>query len=158
MSYTPLDGTILTSTLLRNGPDVVACWILLLASCDKIGESSMQASAAASLLRISDERAKAAFAILQQPDPESRNRDHDGRRILPIPGGGWHIVSFQKYQWLASRARASQRQRKYEANRKAREGQGEAKEYVCEEEGCVMAAEATDAGRMLCSRHLFDAT
>lgn len=157
MSYTPLDGGIVTSTLLRNGPDVVACWILLLATCDKLGESSMQPSAAASLLRITDERAKAAFAVLMAPDPDSRNKDQEGRRILPLKGGGWHVVSYQKYQWLASRARAAQRQRKYEANKKARENQAEAGEYICEADGCNQQAEAAHGGRMLCSKHLFDA-
>jgi len=157
MSYAPLDSGIVTSTLLKNGPDVVACWILLLATCDKVGESSMQPSAAASLLRISDERAKAAFAVLASPDPDSRNKDHEGRRIVSLKGGSWHIVSYQKYQWLASRARASQRQKKYEANKKAREDGAEAAEYVCETDGCTMQAEAAAGGRMLCARHLFDA-
>jgi len=156
MSYAPLDGGIVTSTLLKEGPDVVACWILLLATCDKVGESMMQPSAAASLLRISDERADQAFKILQAPDPKSRNKDHQGRRILALPDGGWHVVSYQKYQWLASKARAAQRQRKYDANKKARDGQGEAREYVCEEDGCNQQAEASHTGRMLCSRHLFE--
>jgi hypothetical protein len=157
MSYAPLDSGIITSTLLKNGPDVVACWILLLATCDKLGESSMQPSAAASLLRISDERAKAAFSVLQEPDPDSRNKHREGRRIIALDGGGWHVVSFQKYQWLASRARASQRSKKYETNKRARESQAEAVEYICEEEGCSVPAEAAHEGRMLCSRHLFEA-
>ena len=110
------------STLLKNGPDVVACWLLLLASCDKLGETDMQPSAVASLLRIEDDRAEAAFQILQAPDFKSRNNEHEGRRIVPVGGGRWHVVSYQKYQWLASRARATDRQRKYEANKKTREG------------------------------------
>lgn len=111
----------MTSTLLKNGPDVVACWVLLLASCDRNGESTMQPSAAASLLRIGDDRAKAAFAILQEPDPDSRNSEHDGRRLIRQDDGTWFVVSHQKYQWLASKARAAQRQRRYEASKKARE-------------------------------------
>lgn len=157
MSYTPLDSALLTSTLLRNGPDVVACWVLLLAGCDKLGETDMQPSTAAGLLRISDERADKAFEILSAPDPKSRNKAHDGRRIIPLGEGRWRVVSHQKYQWLASRARASQRQRKYEANKKAREAQAEAKEYVCEQDGCSMPAEVSHDGQMVCSRHAFDA-
>jgi hypothetical protein len=156
MSYTPLDSEILTSTLLKNGPDVVACWMLLLASCDKLGESSMQPSAVAGLMRISDERAEAAFAILQAPDPKSRNKEHDGKRILPLDGGRWFIVSHQKYQWLASKAKASQRQRKYEANKTAREEQAESRDHACEQPGCEQLAEAAHGGRMLCSKHVFD--
>ena len=81
MSYTPLDSDFLTSTLLKEGPDAVAVFALILASADKLGESAMQPSIAASLLRISDERAEEAFRILAAPDPRSRNREHDG----PIP-------------------------------------------------------------------------
>ena len=157
MAFTPLDGSILTSTLLRNGPDVIACWLLMLASCDKLGESTLTPDSAASLLRISDERAEAAFAILQAPDPKSRNKEHEGRRIVPLEGGAWFIVSHQKYQWLASKAYASKRSQKYLTNRKAREQQAEPREYVCETSGCTQPAEAASGGRMLCSRHLFDA-
>jgi hypothetical protein len=118
VGFTPLDTGILTSTLLKEGPDVVACWALLLSSADKVGESSMSSSTAASLLRISDERAEAAFDVLASPDPKSRNKEHDGRRILPLDGGKWFIVSHAKYQWLASRAAATERQRKYEARQR----------------------------------------
>jgi hypothetical protein len=155
MSYTPLDSDFLTSTMLKEGPDVVAIWTLLLASTDKVGESSMQPAAAASLLRISDERAEAAFAVLAAPDPKSRNKEHQGKRILPVEGGKWFIVSAQKYQWLASRAAATIRQRKYDANKRSREAKGEAKAERCESPGCkAKAAEAVD-GMMLCSKHSF---
>jgi hypothetical protein len=156
MSYAPLDGGIVTSTLLKNGPDVVACWVLLLATCDKLGESNMQPSAAASLLRISDDRAEVAFALLASPDPKSRNKDREGRRIVRLEDGNWHVVSYQKYQYLASRARATQRSQKYEANKKAREAHAEAKAYICEADGCMDPAEATSGGKVYCSRHVFD--
>lgn len=156
MSYTPLDSDFLTSTMLKEGPDVVAIWTLLLASTDKLGQSSMQPAAAASLLRISDERAEAAFSILAAPDPKSRNKDEEGRRILPADGGKWFIVSAQKYQWLASRAAATIRQRKYDAAKRSRESKGEAKAEQCEIFGCKSKSVGAVGGKMVCSKHSFE--
>jgi len=156
VSYTPLDSAFLTSTLLREGPDVVAVWMLVLASADKLGESSMQPSIAASLLRIDDERAEAAFARLSAPDPRSRNKECEGRRIVPRDDGRWFVVSHQRYQWLASRAAATNRQRRYEERRKEREVDGRISESTCEQEGCSMPVELAVAGRKVCNAHAFD--
>ncbi len=155
MSYTPLDRGILTSTLLKEGPDVVAVWTLILASTDKLGESEMQPSAAASLLRISDERAKAAYNILSAPDPDSKNGDCEGRRIVRLESGKWRVVSHAKYQRLASRAAATERQRRYEANLKHREAQAKAAENTCDEPGCGRPADAAAGGRKVCAAHAF---
>lgn len=157
MSYTPLDDSLLTSTLLKEGPDVVAVWALILASANKLGESGMQQSVAASLLRISDERAEAAFQTLAAPDPCSRNQEQGGRRILPCKDGRWLIVSHQKYQWLASRAAATERQRRYELRQKERDRTGAATESTCDEPGCGLPAASSVAGRMVCTAHAFDA-
>jgi len=154
-SYTPLHCGLLTSTLLKEGPDVVAVWTLILASTDKLGESDMQPSAAASLLRISDERAKAAFALLSEPDPESKNRDHEGRRILRQENGKWLVVSHEKYQRLASRAAATERNRRYEARLKEREAKAEATAETCDVPGCSRPAENAGGGRKVCSAHAF---
>lgn len=153
MSYTPLDADFLTSTLLKEGPDVVSVFALIMASTNKLGESGMEASIAASLLRISDERAEAAFKILAAPDPRSRNRAHDGRRILPRENGRWFLVSHEKYQWLASRAAATESNRRYEARKKERERSGNASAATCDESGCGLLGEVAAGGRMTCSAH-----
>src|SRR5262245_9764931 len=121
LSYTPLDSDFLSSTLLREGPDAVAIWALVLAAADKLGKSGMQPCIAASLLRIADERAQPAFDVFARPDPQSRNKDHDGRRLLRRGDGRWFIVSHQKCQWKASRGAATERQRRCEARQKERE-------------------------------------
>ena len=121
MAYTVLDSEFAGSTMLKHGPDVVACWMLLLATTDKLGESYMQPSAAASLLRIDDERANRAFEILQAPDPGSKNREFEGRRIIRQENGKWLVVSHGKYQARASRSWATERQKAYLRRRKAQE-------------------------------------
>ena len=121
MAYTVLDSEFAGSTMLRHGPDVVAIWMLLLATTDKLGESYMQPSAAASLLRIADERAQAAFQVLQATDADSKNREMEGRRIVRQPNGKWLGVSHGKYQARASRVWATERQKAYLRRVKERE-------------------------------------
>jgi len=121
MAYTVLDSEFAASTMLKHGPDVVACWMLLLATTDKLGESYMQPSAAASLLRIADERAQVAFQVLLTPDPDSKNPEFEGRRIIRQENGKWLVVSHGKYQARASRSWATERQKAYARRRKAQE-------------------------------------
>lgn len=121
MAFTVLDSEFAGSTMLKHGPDVVAIWMLLLATTDKMGESYMQPSAAASLLRISDERSATAFEILKAPDPDSKNVEMEGRRIVRKENGKWLVVSHAKYQARASRASASERQKAYVKRLKAQE-------------------------------------
>jgi hypothetical protein len=48
------------------------------------------------------EETKKAVAILEAPDPDSSDPDHEGRRIERVPGG-WIVINAQKYRDLASR-------------------------------------------------------
>ena len=81
MSWNPLDESLLSSSILAEGPDVVATWALLIASANKYGVSNLTVPAVASLLRISDERAEQAFAVLAAPDKHSRNKDYSESRL-----------------------------------------------------------------------------
>lgn len=125
MAYTPLDETLLRSTLLKEGPVVVATFTLILASRDRYGETDLTPSAVAGLMRITEAEAERAFEVLSSPDPKSRNREHEGRRIIPTEDGRWQIVSSEKYQRRASREAAAERQRRHRARLK------EAKVQVC---------------------------
>jgi len=119
MSWTPLDDGLLTSTLLAEGPVPVAVWALILASADRYGVSKLQPTAAASLLRISDDEARKAFEVLQGEDTWSRNEAHHGKRIIKTEEGYWAIVSYEKYRKMASKQMAAERQRKYEERKRA---------------------------------------
>ena len=120
MSWNPLDESLLSSSILAEGPDVVATWALLIASANKYGVSNLTVPAVASLLRISDERAEQAFAVLVAPDKHSRNKEHEGRRIV-ADTDGWLLVSHAKYRERASRMGAADRQARYVERMKARQ-------------------------------------
>lgn len=151
MAFTPLDSGFLRSTLLHKGADVVAIWALILASKDKFDESDLMPEVCASLLRMSDDRAEAAFEILQQPDPHSRCQLEEGRRIIRAENGKWKIVSGEKYQYLITRAAANERQ-----NRFARKKKAAAKNRCEAEPGCQGEVVGMLNGKAVCSKHSFD--
>jgi len=62
---------------------------------------------------------------LSQPDPRSRSREHDGRRIIPLDSNrdwGWIIVMYQHYRSL----RDEQSRRDYFRDAKRRQREREA--------------------------------
>ena len=153
MAFTPLDSNFVFSTIVSEGPDVVATWVLLLSTKDKFHESEMQPPAVAKLLGIPVERADAAFECLSSPDPRSRHREFDGRRIMRQPAGTWLIVTGDKYQERASKAAAEARKVKYARNKAARAANATPAEFICEKYGCTRIAAAMVAGKRICSGH-----
>lgn len=125
MGWNPLDESLLSSSLLSEGPDVVATWALLIASANRQGETHLTVPFIASVLRISEERVEAAFSVLTAPDKRSRNKEHGGRRIVPVEDG-WLLVSHAKYRQKASRMAAADRQARYLERMKERQAAGEA--------------------------------
>lgn len=39
-----------------------------------------------------------AFAILTAPDPDSRSKEFDGRRVIVLDNGDWQLVNYAKYR------------------------------------------------------------
>lgn len=109
MGYNPLFDSLLGSSLLVEGPDVVAVWALLLASADRAGISEWTAPAMAGLMRISEERVDRALEILSSPDPRSKSKREEGRRIIKDVGGGWFVVNHDIYRDKARREASAER-------------------------------------------------
>jgi hypothetical protein len=151
MSWNPLFLDLLTSSVLAEGPVVVATWALLIASADRYGESDLTPPAVASLLRISDEEADRAFEVLASPDKRSRSRTHEGRRILRTEEGRWILTTHAQKRRLASKDAAAERQRRHR-ERLRREAEDAA---CCDEPGCLNEVAGAAEGRRLCSLHAF---
>jgi hypothetical protein len=122
MSYVAVDRDIWTSTVLKEGPVVVATWLLLMADADRYGITRATPTSIASVLRVSDEEVEAAYEILLRPDKNSRNRDKGGARLERLEDGSYHLVSFSKYKERASKQNAARRQRDYLERKKVKEG------------------------------------
>jgi uncharacterized phage protein (TIGR02220 family) len=49
------------------------------------------------IARVSTEECRAALATLSSPDPDSRTKEHEGRRIREVDGG-WLLLNYAKYR------------------------------------------------------------
>ncbi len=99
--YTKLFGSILTSTIWDENPATCKLWITMLALADRNGEIQASVPGLAHQARITLEECRDGLDRLLGPDHDSRTPDHEGRRIVQIPGG-WVILNHSKYRDLMS--------------------------------------------------------
>lgn len=114
MSYTKLFNSIITSTIWMENNDTRIVWITMLAMADKNGEVQASVPGLARVAGVQTESCREALAKFLSPDPDSRTKDDDGKRIEPIEGG-WRLLNHRKYREMCSR----EEQKASEAKRKA---------------------------------------
>lgn len=123
MSYTKLFSSIVHSTIWRESNEVRLVWITMLALADRDGVVEASIPGLADAARVSLPECERALAILSAPDPYSRSKLKDGRRIEACKGG-WSLVNYDEYRHRASKEdsleKAAERQRRWRA-RNARE-------------------------------------
>ncbi len=95
--YTKLFGSIVASTIWREDNDTRIVWITMLALANKDGVVEASIPGLADLSRVTVEACRAAIVKLEAPDPDSRTKEYDGRRISPIDGG-WSVLNHAKYR------------------------------------------------------------
>ena len=117
MSYTKLFQTIVTSTIWSENDQTRIVWITMLALADKNGEVMGTIPGLARVAGVSVEACREAIARFLAPDPDSRSKTDEGRRIEELPEGGWQLINHAKYRIMASEAdrkdKASKRQARY---------------------------------------------
>lgn len=115
MSYAKVFGSLLDSTVWRLDDGDRLIWITMLVMADRDGIVESSVPGLADRARVSRERCEHALAVLSAPDPDSRTKADEGRRIREVDGG-WQIVNYEKYRDKAtaeeSRAKAADRQRR----------------------------------------------
>lgn len=114
-SYTKLFTSIVTSTIWNEDDKTRIVWITMLALADKNGEVQGSVPGIARVAGVAVDDCRAAVAKFLSPDPDSRTKDDEGRRIEEIEGG-WHLLNHRKYREMASKDES----REAEAKRKAR--------------------------------------
>lgn len=95
--YTKLFETILDSSVWFESPATRLVWITLLAMKNRNGVVAASVMGVAHRARVTLEEAKTALEKFQSPDPFSRTKDFDGRRIEEVDGG-WKILNHAKYR------------------------------------------------------------
>lgn len=95
--YTKLFNSILASTVWREPMETRIVWITLLAMADKDGVAEASVPGLADFARVSVEATREALDRLSSPDPDSRSKEHNGRRIEAVEGG-WQLLNHAKYR------------------------------------------------------------
>lgn len=102
MSFAILDGKALTSSITDQGLITWAVWTAILADKDQDGITTLNPRFLAKVFEAHDllHLIEEAWNKLASPDPHSKNREHEGRRIIPLEDGRWIVVSHEKYRQI----------------------------------------------------------
>jgi len=122
-TFTKLFSSLTDSTIWAEDNDTRILWITMLAMADKNGYVGAAIPGLAARARISIEATERGLAKFMAPDPYSRSKDNDGRR-LEIADRGWRLLNYQRYRDM----RDEESRREYERLRK-REQRNRAKSH-----------------------------
>lgn len=118
--FTKLFAGIVFSTVWREEMHVKVVWVTMLALADRHGAVNASVPGLADAARVTVEQCRDALARFHAPDPDSRTRDFEGRRIETIDGG-WRLLNYPKYRDLMSREERRIKGREYVADYRARQ-------------------------------------
>ena len=118
--FTKLFSSITESSVWSEPHFVVRVWIGMLARSDAEGIVEGSVPGFAHLCHVSVEEMREAIRVLSEPDPDSRTKDNEGRRIEPFDGG-WRILNYLKYRKQAQAKEGSRAPyyREYRAKQRA---------------------------------------
>jgi hypothetical protein len=97
VTFTKLFSSITESTVWMESADTRLVWITMLAMADRKGRVFGSVPGLAHRARVSEEGARLALERFLSPDPDSRTKTHEGRRIEEIDGG-WKLINHAKYR------------------------------------------------------------
>lgn len=117
-SFTKLFASITDSSIWSEPDHIVKVWITMLAMADEHGLVDGTVPGLAARSRKSMAEVEEALAKFTAPDPHSRTRDYEGRRVRALEGG-WVLLNHDKYRAII-RTEAL-RQQKREWAQRARE-------------------------------------
>ena len=115
-----IDAEILSSSVWSESAHVRLVWITLLILCDTEGYVGASVPGVAHHAGVTLEQAEDAIKRLKAPDPHSRTKTNDGRR-LEDADRGWKILNFidQISRLSAERAKSRDRTRRWRDRHKA---------------------------------------
>ncbi len=97
VTFTKLFSSITESTIWCESDQTRLVWITMLAMANKHGYVFGSAPGLANRARVPVEAVREALIKFQQPDPDSRTKDNEGRRIEVIDGG-WRLLTYEKHR------------------------------------------------------------
>ena len=95
--YSKLDCAMLHSSVWQEPHDVRVAWVTMLLMTDYHGCVRAAVPALAMHNAVSIARMEEIIQIFMSPDPYSKSKDYDGRRLMEIDGG-WQVINYPKYR------------------------------------------------------------
>lgn len=119
VGYTKLFSSILASSIWNEDAATRCVWVTMLAMKDRDGVVEGSIPGLAVLARVTVEECRKAIEILSAPDPDSRTKTNDGRRIEPH-ADGWLVINHDLYQERGSAEDAREKTRRRVERHRAR--------------------------------------
>lgn len=111
--YVPLFDSVLDGTLFGKWPHT-GIWTCLLSQVDQYGEIDMNPALLAAKIGVPVDLLLSCVRDFMQPDPGSRTKDNDGRRLELIDPDardwGWRVINHSKYREKARLKAKNQRE------------------------------------------------
>lgn len=117
--FVKLFESILDSTVWLEDAETKVVWITMLAMADANGYVAAAVPGLAKRAGVDRQAVDVALEKFRSPDPDSRSREHEGRRIVDVDGG-WKLLNYAKYR--AKRDHEVRREQNKEAQRRSRAG------------------------------------
>lgn len=117
-AFTKLFSSILDSSIWSEKDSTRIAWLTLLAMSDADGFVDASIPGLATRARLTIEQVEEALERFRAPDRYSRTTEHEGRRIVDVPGG-WHLLNYARYRRIAIEEVAKESKRDYAARMRA---------------------------------------
>lgn len=122
--YGKIFSSTFSGSMFGSGPEVFAVWGYVIANAYE-SRVELNPRMLAAVIGTTPEKIESAIEFLCQPDPNSRNPEHDGRRLVREGQYQYLVVSHQIYRGMKDeqerRAYNAQRQRVSRAKRRGGE-------------------------------------
>ena len=98
--FVKLDCGILNSSIMLEDSDTFKAWIIILASCRSDGTVDVTIPDLMMKCRITSEKAKEILRKFMSPDPVSKSKAEEGRKIVPYDNSGYKyiVVNYMSYR------------------------------------------------------------
>ena len=121
--FVVIDAEILSSSIWSEAIHVRMVWFTMLVLCDTDGYVGASVPGIARAASVTLEQTEDALRILQAPDPHSRTKTDEGRRVREADRG-FQILNFKDHLDRLSKERAKSRERMRRYRNKKRQGVG----------------------------------
>lgn len=147
--YTPIFRDLLTSSLWASATPSQRCvWITLLLLADPEGYVPASVPGLALAANVTVDEARAAVAMLEAPDPDSRTPDFDGRRIEKVDHG-WRIINFVAWRKRCVAEAEKARKRAYMQKRRAKPANDNAEPFPDVDAHSLHVADRGESGETI---------